>query len=62
MAPINVDVVNGSKVESSAKKSLPEVETDSNGQEHKRYDLIYNVCFGNFFIKMYLHSLEIKAK
>lgn len=31
MAPVNADVVNGSKVTSPVKKTLPEVE-DSNGK------------------------------
>ncbi|CAH2091170.1 unnamed protein product [Euphydryas editha] len=50
MAPINVDVVNDSKVAPTAKKALPEVETDSNGQEHKRYSYETLVETANFLL------------
>ncbi|XP_046968634.1 purine nucleoside phosphorylase-like isoform X1 [Vanessa cardui] len=50
MAPINVDNVNGTKVGSPAKKVLPEVETDTNGNEHKRYSYEMLVETANFLL------------
>ncbi|CAH2244367.1 purine nucleoside phosphorylase-like isoform X2 [Pararge aegeria] len=40
MAPINADVVNGSKASSLPKTTLPEVETESNGNKRYSYEML----------------------